>query len=52
MLHFGIEKDNDIPPLTNKSPPGGSSFCVDVNKPNSLIQRNLRFELRIDNEKR
>ncbi|MGB9075953.1 MAG: hypothetical protein WCC26_03865 [Terracidiphilus sp.] len=28
---MAIEKDNYVPPLTNKSPPGGSSLCVEVN---------------------
>jgi hypothetical protein len=32
VFHSAIEEDNGVPPLTNKSPPGGSSFCVDVNR--------------------
>jgi hypothetical protein len=45
-LHLVGEEDNDVPPLTNKSPPGGSSFCVDVNRPNHShsLFRNQVFE--------
>jgi len=31
VLHLAVEEGNHIPPITNKSPPVGSLFCVDVN---------------------
>jgi len=51
-LHMVGKKGNRIPPVTNQSPQGGSSLCVDVNKGNVLIEDVLGADNRIGPGKR
>jgi hypothetical protein len=38
-LHLVGKKGNRIPPVTNQSQQGGSSLCVDVNRPTHSSRR-------------